>query len=447
MKDSGIEWIGEIPDNWKINKIKYLFKNGKGLPITKEDLIEEGLPVISYGQIHSKTNTGVNITRDLIRFVNYDYKKKFPQCEVYKYDFIFADTSEDYEGCGNCVYKRDDSILFAGYHSIILHSINKKDNRYLAYLFKADFWRKQLREVAFGVKVFSITKKILLNSIALIPPLEEQKKIADFLDNKCSKIDRYVEILTNQIKNLVEYKKSLITETVTMGLNPDKSAPSMKEKKHWRDSGIDWIGEIPDNWKISRLKYLLDCPMKYGASETGVTYDKNLPRYIRITDITQDNKLKDEGKLSLTFEQAKGYILKSDTILFARSGATVGKTFLYLSKYGLCAFAGYLISAIPNKNLMLAKWLYYYSQSNSYWNWVNIIFTQATIQNIGADKYSNMEVPLPPVEEQKKIADFLDNKCSKVDRLLELKKKQIENVKEYKKSLIYEYVTGKKEVK
>ena len=178
-------------------------------------MIDEGLPVISYGQIHSKTNTGVDIKQDLIRFVSYDYQKQYPQCEVFKYDFIFADTSEDYEGCGNCVYKRDDGILFAGYHSIILHSLQKQDNRYLAYLFKTDIWRQQLKASVRGVKFFSITLKILLNSTILMPPLSEQKEIADYLDKKIGNIDDIITEKTGLIEDLKAYKKSLIYEVVT----------------------------------------------------------------------------------------------------------------------------------------------------------------------------------------------------------------------------------------
>lgn len=215
MKDSGIEWIGEIPEDWTTNRIKYLFENRKGLSITKENLIDEGLPVISYGQIHSKQNTGVSISDDLLRFVDFDYMYRSPQCKVYKYDFIFADTSEDYEGCGNCVYKRDDSILFAGYHSIILHSRIKNDNRYLAYLFKTDCWRKQLREVASGVKLFSISQKTIINSSVIIPPLEEQQQIADYLDTKCAEIDSTIADKQHQLSILEQYKKSLIYEYVT----------------------------------------------------------------------------------------------------------------------------------------------------------------------------------------------------------------------------------------
>lgn len=215
MKDSGIEWIKKIPKHWKTNKIKYLFASGKGLSITKENLIDEGLPVISYGQIHAKANSGVDVNEDLLRFVPYEYQKHNSNCEVKKYDFIFADTSEDYEGCGNCVYKRDDSLLFAGYHSIILHAINQKDNRYLAYLFLTDLWRKQLRETASGVKVFSVTQKNLINSSITLPPEDEQNKIANILDKKCSEIINAIDDKKQQLETLEQYKKSLIYEYVT----------------------------------------------------------------------------------------------------------------------------------------------------------------------------------------------------------------------------------------
>ena len=215
MKTSNVEWIDKIPKHWAVNKIKYLFTTTKGLSITKENLIDEGLPVVSYGQIHSKLNTGVNINEELIRFVSFDYEHRYPRCNVKKYDFIFADTSEDYDGCGNCVYKRNDDLLFGGYHSIILHSMSKHDNRYLAYLFLTDSWRKQIREKASGVKVFSITQKNLNNASIILPPRGEQQQIADYLDSKCSEIDTIIQTKKEQLDVLAEYKKSLIYEYVT----------------------------------------------------------------------------------------------------------------------------------------------------------------------------------------------------------------------------------------
>lgn len=214
MKDSGMEWIKKIPKEWEVNRIKYLFKSTKGLSITKENLIEEGLPVISYGQIHSKMNTGVTVDDDLCRFVSNDYSK-YKSSKIEKFDFAFADTSEDYEGCGNCVYKRTDDELYGGYHVIILKSVNKKDNRYFAYLFQTDVWRKQIRVKVSGVKVYSITQKIINEASVIIPPVQEQEAISNFLDTKCSEINEIIMKRKEQLEVLNEYKKSLIYEYVT----------------------------------------------------------------------------------------------------------------------------------------------------------------------------------------------------------------------------------------
>ena len=211
--------------------------------------------------------------------------------------------------------------------------------------------------------------------------------------------------------------------------------------KQMKDSGIEWIGEIPDTWVITRLKYTLAEPMKYGASETGIDYDESLYRYIRITDIDSNGKLKEEGKLSLNEKQANGYELQDNTILFARSGGTVGKSFLYNSKYGKAAFAGYLISAVANIKLILPRWILYYSNSSAYWEWINRIFTQATIQNIGADKYSSMPIPITNISTQQKIIIHLEKKCTEIDSIISDLQSQIEALEEYKRSVITEAVT------
>lgn len=215
MKDSRISWVGDIPQNWEIKRLKYLFKFCKGLPITKDNLIDQGLPVISYGQIHAKTNNGVDVRSHLLRFVDFSYQTFYPLSQVMRGDFVFADTSEDYEGCGNCVYKRNDSLLFAGYHTIIAHSIVESDNRFFAYLFQTDIWRKQIREKVSGVKVFSITQKTLSNTYLILPPLDEQQEIADYLDNKCAEIEQIIADKKSQIETLDGFKKSLIYEYVT----------------------------------------------------------------------------------------------------------------------------------------------------------------------------------------------------------------------------------------
>lgn len=214
-KDSGIEWIGEIPEEWEIKRLKNLFDFGKGLPITKENLKETGVSVISYGQIHSKQNSGTRIDDSLKRFVDESYLISNSNSLVHKSDFIFADTSEDLEGCGNCVYVDEEQTLFAGYHTIIFSSKIKQSNKYLAYLFKTDAWRNQIRSRCNGVKLFSITKRILSNVNIVLPPLPEQEAIAKILDSNCVQIDNLITEKESLIADLTEYKKSLIFEVVT----------------------------------------------------------------------------------------------------------------------------------------------------------------------------------------------------------------------------------------
>ena len=214
MKDSGVEWIEKIPEGWSVVPLKTLFDFGKGLPITKENLVEEGIPVISYGQIHAKWNSGVTIHEELKRFVGKEYLVTNPSCLVKKGDFIIADTSEDREGCGNAAYVDTDDTIFAGYHTVILISKNPDvDNKYLAYLFLTDAWRSQLRKRVSGIKVFSVSRKFLSETSILVP--DNASKMVERLDEKCSHIDRLIVIKQQKIEKLNQYKKSLIYEYVT----------------------------------------------------------------------------------------------------------------------------------------------------------------------------------------------------------------------------------------
>lgn len=181
--------------------------------------------------------------------------------------------------------------------------------------------------------------------------------------------------------------------------------------------------------------------MQYGANESGIEYDEKLPRYIRITDIDSKNNLKTENKLSLTEQMAKDYILNDNDILFARSGATVGKTFLYKSEYGRSAFAGYLIRATLDKRKTIPKFIFYYTLSEGYDLWKKYIFIQSTIQNIGADKYMNLVIPITSIDEQKKIVDYLDEKVGEIDSVITKTRETLEDYKKYKQAIITEAVT------
>lgn len=213
-KESGLEWVSHIPDNWEICRLKHYFSFGKGLPITKENLVLEGIPVISYGQIHGKNNNGVHISDDLKRYVREEYLDSNPSSLVTKGDLIVADTSEDLEGCGNAVYVDTDETLFAGYHTIILHS-DSTDNKYFAYLLLSDEWRSQLRSRVSGIKLFSITQKILKETTIIIPGKEERNEIVKYLDEKCTELDKIIAKKEKLVEEIEDLKRSLIYECVT----------------------------------------------------------------------------------------------------------------------------------------------------------------------------------------------------------------------------------------
>lgn len=213
----------------------------------------------------------------------------------------------------------------------------------------------------------------------------------------------------------------------------------MKKYDNYKDSGLEWLGMVPEHWKIVPLKYLLSEPLQYGANESADNCNPLGPRYIRITDITEGGKLRKSTYRTLPYQKAEGYMLKKGDILFARSGATVGKTFLFEEDYDAC-FAGYLIKASCNERL-LPMFLYYFTSSNSYENWKNSIFNQATIQNIGADKYCALPIPTPSSEEQKRIISFLSQKVGQIDALISEKERMVEDLKAYRSSLITETVT------
>lgn len=215
MKDSGIEWLGEIPEHWEAHPFKAFYKTTKGLNITKDNLVESGIPVISYGQIHSKQNTGTSVSEELIRYVPADYIDSNPECLSKKYDIFFADTSEDREGAGNIALIDVETPIFAGYHTIMAHPSDRVKSKYIAYLIKTDAWRCQLRCKVQGVKLFSISQKFVNQTSIIVPPMSEQIQISEYLDTKCTEIDNLISIKLSKIDSLKEYKKSIIYEYVT----------------------------------------------------------------------------------------------------------------------------------------------------------------------------------------------------------------------------------------
>lgn len=428
-KDSGIAWIGEIPEHWEVRRLKHLGKNYNGLTYSPNDICgsEDGILVLRSS----------NIKDNKLCFDDNVYvKKEIPQkLIVNKGDILICSRNGSAELIGKAAFIELQMVATFGAFMMIFKGTSNIYHKYLFYIVTSCI--SQYKWLFTTATINQLTSSMLGEIFApFINNNLEQKSIATYLDQKCGEIDELITLQEGMITKLQSYKQSVITETVTKGLN--KNVPL-------KDSGIEWIGEIPEHWICTVFKKFLSEPMQYGANEPAEECNYNDPRYIRITDIKDDGTLRDDTFKSLPLEKAKEYMLTKGDLLFARSGATVGKTFLYKEDYAAC-FAGYLIKARCNKNELLPNFIFYYTLSNAYQNWKNSIFIQSTIQNIGADKYSVMPITAPPLSEQQSIANYLDQKCSEIDELISIKQQKIEKLKDYKKSLIFECVTGKRKV-
>jgi type I restriction enzyme S subunit len=215
MKDSGVEWLGEVPEHWKISKIRFDFEFDKGLTITKANLVDKGIPCVNYGEIHSKFGFEVDPNVHNLKYVNDEYLKSNNKSLLKKGDIVFADTSEDLEGAGNFTQLTSNERVFAGYHTIITRSVKDSDSRFIAYLFDSIAYRKQIRYAVKGVKVFSITQAILKNTYIWYPNKKTQIQIAKYLDITTNKIDLLIESQTNAIELMKERKIALISAAVT----------------------------------------------------------------------------------------------------------------------------------------------------------------------------------------------------------------------------------------
>lgn len=431
MKDSGIEWIGQIPQEWEISRVKYLYDVtlGKMLqPAPKSDDDE----LCSYMCAANINWSGVDLS--------VEKKMWFSAKDKESYRLAAGDllVTEGGDVAVSCIWNDE---LPECYIQNAVHRVRPKSdarNRYLYY------WLSTLKATGYidlvcnKATLAHFTKDKFDSCVIPVVSADEQHTIANYLDAKCAEIDALIAAKEKTNALLKERRQSIIYEAVTKGLNPD--APM-------KDSGIEWIGQIPGNWTTWRMKHLASEPLQYGANATGVEFREDIPRYVRITDITADRKLSNDGKQSLENDIAQDYMLEDGDILFARSGATSGKSFYYEDKYGPCCFAGYLINLRTDNRKALSKFLYYYTLTQAYENWTQQIFIQATIQNISADKYNNLWFAIPgSLEEQADIVAYLDQRCSEMDELISANEATIQKLKEYRQSIIYEAVTGKIEI-
>ena len=427
-KDSKNKWIGKIPSTWSTIKAKHCFKLSGGYAFKSDDFIEEGIPLVRIGDITNGT-----IDFDNCKRLPLEYATIMKEFLVKPGDILIALTGATIGKIGQ-IPNTDEKILL----NQRVGKLSSNASNYYKYILSSDLIKKQIMLIAEGSAQENISNEDIGNFEIFDIDDHTKQRIANYLDKETSKIDETIAKNEELIQLLEEKRIALINQVVTKGLNPDVLM---------KDSGIEWIGEIPEHWEVNRLKFLITKNAQYGANcepeqdETKFDY-----RYVRITDIDDNASLKDTV-VYLSKEDSKGFILNEGDILFARSGATVGKTYLYNQVDGNCCFAGYLIRYIPNKQLLNPKFLLYFSFSKSYSEWINIVSTQATIQNVSADKYDNLIISLPDTNEQNEIVSYLDKEISNITQIISKIKQNIALLEEYKTSLIHHVVTGKVDVR
>lgn len=432
-KDSGIEWIGQIPKEWEVNKINRLFSTiGSGTTPTSTDN-DAYIGHINWIQSGDLNGGVLEVVKNRI---SEDTLSKYSALTVYKAPFIIIAmygasvgniSISTIDGCCNqacCVLCKSNINFKYAFYTI------KSSQRYLVYK-------------AVGGGQPNISQNTLKHLWIPVPNLHEQQKIANYLDKVCGEVDEMIALQEQMIEELKAYKQSVITETVTKGLNPNVPM---------KDSGIDWIGEVPKHWGIIKMNHLCSIITDFVASGSFESLRVNVPyldtpdyaMLVRTADLS--GSARSSGKVYIS-EHSYNFLNNSNLfggeIVLPNIGASVGDVYIVPKLYERMSLAP---NAIMFKTMMCDKYYYYYFCSKigkeSIYN-----ISQSTAQaKFNKTELREIRVPTPSLEEQQSIASYLDTKCAEIDALIAIKQAKIDELKDYKKSVIYEYVTGKKEV-
>ena len=411
MKDSGIEWIGQIPQEWKVVLLSSIFNEHKQ---KNTDLLCSNLLSLSYGKIIKKNIS----TADGLLPVSFEGYNIVNTNDIV---LRLTDLQNDQRSLRTGLVTEKIGIITSAYVTLRLYASNIASAKYMHYFLYAFDISKGFYGMGDGVRQslnYDGCKKIQL----LFPPLPEQQRIADYLDKQCSIMDKLAENLQQQIEKLKEYKQSVITEAVTKGLDPNVAM---------KDSGVEWIGQIPEEWNLVQIKNVTSVRNKKRSNE-------NLP-YIGLENV--------ESFSSKYVFTANAYDLSLSNIAF--SGDVIfGKLRPYLAKVLLirkdcCVSSEFAIFQCSN---IYNKYLQYLLLSSCFIDAVNSATCGTKMPRANIDYINSLPIAFPPLPEQQRIANYLDKKCEEIDKLIKIKQEKIDKLSEYKKSLIYECVTGKREV-
>ncbi|WP_061010291.1 restriction endonuclease subunit S [Vibrio sp. CUB2] len=425
-KESGTKFLDALPTHWNISKVRFIATFGRGLAITKANLQDTGVPCVSYGEVHSKYGFEVDPKNHPLKCVSEEYLTSSPYALLSKGDFIFADTSEDIDGSGNFTQLISDEALFAGYHTVIVRPEPSNHYRFIAYLFDSSEFRAQVRDTVKGVKVFSITQAILKNASVWLPPIEEQQKIANFLDHEIAKINNLIAKQEKLIRLLKEKRQVTISHAVTKGINPN--APM-------RDSGVEWIGDVPEHWDVKKFKYIFKIRKRI-AGGTGYDVLSITQKGIKVKDITSG-----EGQLSLDYSKYQ-LVYVGD---FAMNHMDLLTGFVDISKHEGVTSPDYRVFTLEHKS----------SEPNYYLRLLQMGYHDKLFYPLGqgaahlgrwrlpTEAFNEFLAPCPPYNEQKEISCFINNTHDRIDALLEKAEDAVMLMKEKKLALISAAVTGR----
>lgn len=407
--------IGKIPVDWEMvrfKKIATAFYNGGTPDTTNKDYWNGSIPWITGADFENQK------VKTIRKYITPDGVKNSATNVIPKGNLLIVTRT----GVGKLAIAPFDIAISQDITGVILDSQKASPEFIYWYL---DFISSKLKSTIQGTSINGLLRTDLEEIDLPLPIVAEQKIIAGILTTADEAIEKTDQI----IEKTKESKKGLMQKLLTRGIGHKK----FKKTE---------IGEIPIEWEVVRLGDLCHGQPEYGANVPSIDMDKSLPRYIRITDITEDGKLLKSTWQSIKREFAEPYILKEGDFLFARSGATVGKTYLYRNKDGECAFAGYMIRFKPNPMQLLPDFLFQYTHSNFYYNWVKGMLRAGAQPNINAQEYSIMPLPRPPINEQKQITQIL----SCIDEEVEKEARHREQLESLEKGLMQVLLTGKTRV-
>ena len=412
MKDSGIEWIGQIPEDWELSKIGAIYEernekvNDSDFPplsVTKQGVVPQL-------ETAAKTNDGEN-------------RKK-----ICRNDFVINSRSDRRGSCGISDYDGSCSLI-----NTVLKPRRDICNAYYSFVFRSETFADEFYRWGNGIvddlwsTKWSNMKRIYIPA----PPLKEQECIASYLDCKCAQIDAIIAKQQQVIDKLKEYKLSIITEAVTKGLDPDVPM---------KDSGAEWIGMVPEGWRISRIKYICEFnPKTKKANRDVVSYAPM--ECVKDGYLIKKEICHDGISTGLTSFEEGDIIMAKVTPCFENGNIAIAKDLV--NKFGVGSSELFVFRA----KKVNTQWLFYFLRNSIFKKLAEATMTgTGGLKRVSPSFIRDFSLALPPENEQRRIIEYLDKKCMEIDRVIKYKQSAVEKLGQYKKSLIYEVVTGKMEV-